>query len=142
MSEANKALVRRAIEELVNKGNFSLLDELVSSDYTYYEPTLGKIDGPEGYKTLVAMYRSAFPDLTLEVEEQIAEADTVVTRWSARGTHLGELMGVSPTGREVAVQGIVISRVRNGQLAQDFESYDVYGMMRQLGVAQAVGKAA
>jgi steroid delta-isomerase-like uncharacterized protein len=142
MSEQNKALVRRVIEELVNKGNFSLLDELVASDYTYYEPTVGEMRGRDGYKSLVSMYRSAFPDVTLSINEQIAEGDKVVTRWTARGTHQGELMGVPATGKQVTVQGVVISRIENGKLIEDFETYDVHGMMRQLGVSQAVGKAA
>ena len=142
MSEQNKALVRRMIEELVNKGNFSLLDELVASDYAYYEPTVGEIRGSNGYKSLVSMYRSAFPDVTLSINEQIAEGDKVVTHWTARGTHQGELMGVPATGKQVTVQGVVISRIENGKLIQDFETYDVHGMMRQLGVSQAVAKAA
>jgi len=142
MSEQNKALVRRMIEELVNKGNFSLLDELVASDYAYYEPTVGEIRGSNGYKSLVSMYRNAFPDVTLSINEQIAEGDKVVTHWTARGTHQGELMGVPATGKQVTVQGVVISRIENGKLIQDFETYDVHGMMRQLGVSQAVAKAA
>ncbi|HWY69135.1 MAG TPA: ester cyclase [Terriglobales bacterium] len=142
MSEQNKALVQRVIQELVNKGDFSLLDELVASDYAYYEPTVGGIQGRDGYKSLVSMYRSAFPDMTLTINEQIAEGHKVVTHWTARGTHNGELMGVPPTGKQVTVQGVVISRIKDGKLIQDFESYDVHGMMRQLGVAQAAAKAA
>lgn len=142
MSEQNKALVRRVVEELINKGNFSLLDELVAIDYAYYEPTVGDIRGRDGYKALVSMYRSAFPDVTLTIDEQIAEDDKVVTRWTARGTHRGELMGVPSTGKPVTVHGVVISRIENGKLIEDFETYDVHGMMRQLGVAQASAKAA
>ena len=142
MSEQNKALVQRVIQELVNKGDFSLLDELVASDYAYYEPTVGEMQGRDGYRSLVSMYRSAFPDMTLTINEQIAEGDKVVTCWTARGTHGGELMGVPPTGKQVTVQGVVISRIKDGKLIQDFESYDVHGMMRQLGVAQAAAKAA
>ena len=79
--------------------------------------------------------------MTLTINEQ-TEGDKVVTHWTARGTHQGELMGVQPTGKQVTVQGVVISRIENGKLMQDFESYDVHGMMRQLGVAQATAKAA
>lgn len=141
MSDTNKALVRRIIEEVVNTGNFSSLDEVVASDYTYFEPTIGTITGREGYRTLVGMYRSAFPDMTLTIEQQISEGDTVVTRWTARGTHEGELFGIAPTGKRVSVGGVVISRVIDGQLVEDYESYDVHGMMRQLGVL-AAAKAA
>lgn len=141
MWETNKALVRRIIEEVVNTGNFSSLDEVVASDYTYFEPTTGAITGREGYRTLVSMYRDAFPDMTLTVDEQIGEGDTVVTRWTARGTHQGELFGIAPTGKEVSVQGVIISRVLGGQLVEDYESYDVHGMMRQLGVLAAARAA-
>jgi steroid delta-isomerase-like uncharacterized protein len=127
---------------VVNTGNFSSLDEVVASDYTYFEPTIGTMAGREGYRTLVSMYRNAFPDMTLTIDEQIAEGDTVVTRWTARGTHLGELLGIAPTGKRVSVQGVVISRVIDGQLVEDYESYDVHGMMRQLGVLAAAKAAA
>jgi steroid delta-isomerase-like uncharacterized protein len=141
MSEANKALVRRVIEEVVNKGNFGALDEFVASDYIYYEPTLGEIRGRDGYKGIVNLYRTAFPDITLTIDEQIAGNDTVVTRWTGRGTHRGELMGVSPTDKRVTVQGIIVSRFRSGKLVGEIEHWDVYGMMQQLGVVKAVPKA-
>jgi len=141
MSDANKALARRVIEEVVNKGNFGALDRIVASDYTYHEPTLGEVRGRDGYKALVTMYRNAFPDVVLTIDEQIAEGDTVVTRWTGRGTHQGELMGVAPTGKRVTVQGIIVSRFIGGKLVEDIEHYDVYGMMRQLGVVKAVPTA-
>src|SRR5438874_8372174 len=106
MSDANKALARRVFEECINKGNLSVADELVATDYTYYEPTVGNVRGRDGFKQLVTTYRTAFPDLTLTIDEQIAEGDIVVTRWSGRGTHRGELMGVAPTGKQCSVQGI------------------------------------
>ena len=142
MSEQNKAFVRRIIEEIFNQGNLNLVDQLISPDYSYFEPTVGTMRGREGYRALVTTYRNAFPDVKLTIAEQIAESDTVVTRFSAEGTHRGELMGIPPTDKRVLVQGIVISRLRNGQLTEDFESYDVLGMLRQLGVAQALAKAA
>lgn len=137
MSEQNKAVVRRVIEEIVNQGNFSLISELVSPQYAYFEPTVGSVQGREGYNKLVGMYRTAFPDVKMTIDEQIAEGEKVVTRWSAEGTHRGELMGVAPTGKRVRVQGVVISRVKDGQIVEDFENYDVHGMMRQLGAAKA-----
>ena len=86
MSEANKALVRCGIEEAVNKGNFSVVDEILSTDYVYREPTVGEKRGRAGFRELITMYRSAFPDVKLTIDEQIAEGDKVVTRWSATGT--------------------------------------------------------
>ena len=143
MSEINKQLVRRLIEETVNKGNFGVVDELVSTDYLYREPTAGEKRGRAGYKELIAMYRNAFPDLKLTIDEQIAEGNTVVTRWTAQGTHRGELFGTAPTGKQVRVQGIIVSRISNGKLTEDNEVYDAFGMLRQIGVVPAgIAKAA
>ena len=143
MSEANKALVRRGIEETVNKGNFSVVDEILSTDYVYREPTVGEKRGRAGFRELVTMYRNAFPDVKLTIDEQIAEGDKVVTRWSATGTHRGELFGTAPTGKQVRVQGIIVSRIANGKVVEETEVYDALGMLRQLGaIPAAVGKAA
>jgi steroid delta-isomerase-like uncharacterized protein len=141
MSERNKELVRRCIEQVVNTGNLNAIDELVATDYVYHEPTAGEKRGRDGYKQLITMYRNAFPDVRLTVEQQIAEGDLVVTRWTARGTHRGELFGASPTNKQVNVQGILISRISNGKVVEEFESYDALGMLRQIGTVQ-VGRAA
>ncbi len=143
MSEANKALVRRLIEETVNKGNFNVVDEIVSKDYVYREPTVGEKRGRAGFQELTTMYRTAFPDAKMTVEEQFAENDRVVTRWTATGTHRGELFGTPPTGKPVHVQGVVVSRIANGKVVEETEIYDALGMLRQLGVVPAaLGKAA
>jgi predicted ester cyclase len=80
------------------------------------------------------MYRIAFPDLELTIEDQVAEGDEVVTRFTARGTHRGELMGIPPTGRKVVVTGISIDRLVNGKTVESWTNYDVLSMMQQLGI--------
>jgi steroid delta-isomerase-like uncharacterized protein len=143
MSTPNKALIRRVIDEAVNKGNLAVIDELVAGSYVYREPTAGEVRGPSGLKNLLTKYREAFPDLRMTIEEQIAEGDVVVTRWTGRGTQRGELMGVSPTGRQVTITGVMITRISNGKIVEEWENYDALGMMRQLGaVAAAIGKVA
>lgn len=142
MSEANKTLVRRGIDETINSGNFAHIDELLSANYIYREPTVGEKRGREGFRQLITMYRTAFPDVHLNVEEQIAEGNTVVTRWTAKGTHRGELFGVPPAGKQVTVQGILISHIENGRISEEIESYDALGMMRQLGAAPVFKAAA
>ena len=143
MSEENKAMVRRLCEETINKGNFALLDEVVSTDFLYREPTVGEKRGRAGFRELVTIYRTAFPDLKMTIEEQLAEGDKVVTRWTATGTHRGELMGIAPSGKPIRVQGIVVTRIANGKIVEDTEIYDAFGMFRQLGVLPgAIGKAA
>jgi steroid delta-isomerase-like uncharacterized protein len=141
MSERNKELVRRCIEQALNTGNLNVVDEVLANDYVYREPTVGERRGREGFKQLITMYRTAFPDVRLTVEQQIAEGDLVVTRWTARGTHRGELFGTAPTNKQVTVQGIVISRISNGKIVEEVESYDALGMLRQIGSVQA-GRAA
>jgi predicted ester cyclase len=91
----------------------------------------------------VAMYRTAFPDYACTVDDQIAEGDKVVTRWTVRGTQQGELMGIPPTGKQVTLPGVVIDRIAaNGQLVETWLQADVLGMLQQLGVVQAPAGAA
>jgi steroid delta-isomerase-like uncharacterized protein len=141
MSAENKALIRRVYEEAWNKGNLAILDEVVSPDYVDHSLPPGLPPGKEGIKQLIAMYQAAFPDTVMTVEDQIAEGDKVVTRWSARGTHKGELMGVPPTGKVVTVSGIDISRVADGMEVEHWAEFDLMGMMQQLGVVPAPGES-
>jgi steroid delta-isomerase-like uncharacterized protein len=142
MSETNKAVVRR-IFEAFNTGNLSVIDEIVSNDYVYHEPTLGERRGRQGAKDVLTTYRTAFPDGKITVHEQFADGDTVVTRWTATGTHNGNLLGIAPTGRPVTCTGIVITKLHNGKIVEDHENLDTLGMMRQIGVVPAaIGKAA
>jgi steroid delta-isomerase-like uncharacterized protein len=135
MSEANKAVVRRVLEEVWSGGKLDLVDELLSPDFVRYgPPTLeGVVRGPEGFKQLVTMYRTVYPDLQVPIEALIAEADTIVVRWTARGTHRAELMGISPSGKQVAVAGVIIDRVAGGKIAEEWACYDGLGMLQQLG---------
>jgi steroid delta-isomerase-like uncharacterized protein len=104
-------------------------------NYVGHDATLPHdLRGPEEFKQFVRMYRSAFPDLVLTVEDQIAEGDRVVTRFTARGTHRGDLMGIPPTGKRVAVTGISIDRISNGKSVESWTNYDLMSMMQQLGV--------
>jgi steroid delta-isomerase-like uncharacterized protein len=79
------------------------------------------------------MYRSAFPEVHIEIEDQIAEGDKVASRWVARGTHEGDLMGLPPSGKQVTVVGMTIDRVAEGKVAETWDSYDALGMMQQIG---------
>ena len=90
---------------------------------------------------MIIVYRTAFPNLRVTVDQQIAEGDLVVTRWTATGTHRGELFGTAPTKKRVSVQGIVISRITDGKIAEEFECYDTLGMLRQLGAVKSWGIA-
>jgi steroid delta-isomerase-like uncharacterized protein len=136
LSETNKTVSRRFFEEVFGKGKLNLLDEIIANDHVNSGPGSlpGLPNGPEGTKQLVTVYRNAFPDVHFTIEEQIAEGDKVVTRWSAHGTHQGELAGIPATGKTSTVTGIAVDRLVNGKIAESWGIFDQFGMMQQLGV--------
>ena len=135
-TETNKTVSRRLFEEVWNKGNLAVLNELIAENHVSSGP--GALPesptGPEGTKQLVTLYRNAFPDVHFTIDEQIAEGDKVVTRWTADGTHQGELQGIPATGKVSTVTGIAIDRIVNGKIAESWGIFDQFGMMQQLGV--------
>ena len=143
-TEENKALTRRFRLEVFSQGNIAAIDEICDANWTYYDPSDPQGNwphGPQGMRQLVNLYRSAFPDLHFTIEDEVAEGDKVMTRWTARGTHKGELMGIPPTGRQATVTGITINRMANGKIVEDWANFDALGMMQQLGVIPAPGQA-
>ena len=87
------------------------------------------------------MYRTTFPDLQVTVDDLIAEGDQIVARWTARGTHRGELMGTAPTGKAATIMGIIIDRFAGGRIAEEWVHYDALSMLQQLGVSSVPGQA-
>ena len=129
---------RRLMEEAFSQGNMDVVDELIAPDYVHHfpdDPEGGGVRGPEGIKELFGSFRSAFPDLEGIIEEQVAEEDKMVMRYTVRGTHQGELQGIPPTGRRVTVVGMVMSRSAGGKMVESWEQYENLGMMQQLGLA-------
>lgn len=141
MSETNKTVSRRLVEEAFNKGKYDVIEELVAPTFVNHDPATGDTKGLEGTRELIEGYRSAFPDLQITIEEQIAEGDLVATRWTAKGTHKGELMGIAPTGKESTVTGVTIDKIKNGTIVESWNNWDTLGMMRQLGVVPALATA-
>ena len=140
-SEQNKAIVRRAVEEPW-EGSLKVVDELFASDYIGHDPANPEpLHGPQGVKEFISVYRAAFPDARITVEKQLAEGDQVATRWVARGTHEGELMGIQPTGKQVTVSGLTISRLEGGKIVEEFQNWDTFGMMQQLGAVPEMANA-
>jgi len=130
--EQNKVIVRRAFEEPW-KGNLDVIDELIASQYIGHDPANPEpLRGPAGVKEFISTYRAAFPDARITVEQQLAEGDLVATRWTGRGTHDGELMGISPTGKRVTVSGLTISRLEGDKIVEEFQNWDTFGMLQQL----------
>jgi steroid delta-isomerase-like uncharacterized protein len=130
--EVNKAIFRRYVEEVSNQGKLELADEIFDR-YRSHQPDGSVLErGPEDVKRFQAEFREAFDDFHAAVEDQIAEGDKVVTRWTIRGTHRGEFRGIAPTGKELAIRGIGIFRFSSeGKVVESWDSYDQLGIMRQ-----------
>jgi steroid delta-isomerase-like uncharacterized protein len=133
-AEENKAITRRINDEVWTNGNVDVTDELIADEYVHTvvgapEP----IRGSQGFRELVTMYRSAFPDFRITTEEQIAEGDVVVTRWTGSGTHQGDLMGIPATGKQATTAGITIDRFADGKLVAGWAIFDQLGLLQQLG---------
>jgi steroid delta-isomerase-like uncharacterized protein len=131
----NKALVQRRYDEIENRHNIEAADELMAVDYVHHDPVLPPEmqHSRKGFKQLAMLMLSAVPDLQTTVHELIAEGDKVAARLSHTGTHKGELLGVAPTGRRVELSGLSIHRIADGKLAEGWVSFDVLGMLRQMG---------
>ncbi|WP_346924733.1 ester cyclase [uncultured Arthrobacter sp.] len=141
-AETNKALARRLTEEAFNAGNIDVLDELLATGIVNHDSAAPESTvGLDAARASIEGYRTAFPDLRVTIEDQIADDDRVVTRWSAKGTHQGELMGMPATGKQTTVTGITIDRIEDGRIAESWTNWDTLGMLQQLGVVPALATA-
>ena len=142
-TEANKAIARRFLEEVFGQGKLAVADEILAPDHVDHGPGAlpGTPPGPEGSKMLVTVYRNAFPDIHFTIDEQIAEGEKVVTRWTGHGTHKGELAGIPATGKSATVTGMGVDRIVNGKIVESWGIFDQFGMMQQLGVIPAASQA-
>jgi steroid delta-isomerase-like uncharacterized protein len=139
MPDDVKAVPRRLIEEVYNQGRLDVIEEIIAPGYVGHDPAIPhEIAGPAAERELAAAYRVAFPDLAITIEDQIAEDDRVVTRWTARGTHTGDLWGIAGTGREVRVSGTSVDRIRSGRIVESWVNWDALGLMQQLGGVSVV----
>jgi steroid delta-isomerase-like uncharacterized protein len=142
MLEENKALIQRFVEEAFNKGNVDVANEVYSPTLVSHEPTGPEERSPEYVKNFVNMYLIAFPDGRTTMEDLVAEGDKVAYRWTYRGTHQGELMGIPTTGREVTITGITIDRISGAKIEEEWNNFDQLGMLQQLSLVPAPGEAA
>jgi steroid delta-isomerase-like uncharacterized protein len=127
-------LVERFTTDAWNGGNLAVIDELFAPDYIGHDaPRVEPVRGPEGMKDFLGMYHDAFSDAEITLDDVIVSGDKVVTRWTGRGTHDGELMGIPPTGASVVFTGIRIFRVEDGRIAEGWVDWDTFGLLRQLG---------
>ena len=138
MSVENKALVRRWFDEVWNQGRAASIDEMLTSDAVVHG--LGpSLRGPSEFKPFQAMYRGAFPDIDIQVDDMLAEGDLVAARWSGVGTHRGDGLGFTATSKRAQFKGLTIVRVRDGKIVEGWNSFDQLGMLQQLGVVTLPG---
>ncbi|MEW5961844.1 MAG: ester cyclase [Chloroflexota bacterium] len=135
-AEQYKTLVRRLFGEAVNKGDLSVVDELIGPGYVNHNFP-APAPGTEGFKQVITMFRASFPDLYVTLHDVIVEGDKLSTRGSWRGTHQGEFMNIPATGKQVTVSYIDLWRMENGKLVENWVQMDILGLMQQLGVAPA-----
>jgi steroid delta-isomerase-like uncharacterized protein len=140
-ADENKAIATRLREEVWNRGHLAVADELIAPDCVDHAAPPGHpAGGPAGIKQASAMYRRAFPDLAMTVDDLLAEGDRVATRWTMRGTHRGPFMGQPPTGKAVEVTGIEIVRIAGRQIVEHWVSADQLGLLQQLGLLPPPGQ--
>jgi steroid delta-isomerase-like uncharacterized protein len=134
----NKELVETFIQELFTKGDLGAVDRHLAPGFVNHDlPFPGAPDGPEGMRQAAFFYRAALPDWHSDVDQMIAEDDLVVERFTASGTHQGELMGVPGTGRAIVLRGINIFRIADGKIVERWGQLDQLGVLHQLGLAPA-----
>ena len=137
-AQENKEKARRLMEEAFGAGKLEeVIDEVLDPNFVCYDPNSesGEVRGADTFKREIEYFRTAVPDLTYTVEDQIAEGEEVVTRWRASGTHEGEFFGVSGSGKRIEMSGIQIDRFdgESGKMVEEWPEYDLLGAMRQIG---------
>jgi predicted ester cyclase len=131
-AEQNKALVRRVYQELF-AGNLAIADETVAPEYVCHHGTGIELHGPKGLKQLLAENLQAFSEFEVTIDDQVAEGDKVVTRFSLTGSHTGAFRGIPPSGNELDAWFIVIDQIVDGKVIESWQRYDTLRMMQQLG---------
>jgi predicted ester cyclase len=135
---ANKALVAEFIDALFTRGELEAVDRYLVPGFVNHDPFPGFGPDREGLRQTAQVFRQAFPDWQAGQQAHIAEGDLVAERFTARGTHQGEILGVAPTGRQVTLAGINIFRVQNGKVVERWGRTDDLGFLQQLGIVPAM----
>lgn len=130
---SNEKTMRRFIEQVINNGDFPVLDEVIHPNYVYRSPDQ-ELHGPEALRDLFTAYRTAFPDLHIEIEELVSSGNRTVISFTLSGTHEGELMGIAATGRQVKISGMTLSHFENGKIVEEWELLDQLTLFQQLGI--------
>ena len=131
MSDENKAVVRAFLMEVIGSHDADARPDLIAPGYVSHFGSMPPLDH-EGWKQMAGGFFTAFPDLELTIQDEVAEGDRVAVRWTWTGTHTGDLMGMAPTGKHVETGGMGVYRVVDGQIAEEWVLEDMMGVMQQL----------
>ncbi|HEY7479504.1 MAG TPA: ester cyclase [Gemmatimonadales bacterium] len=144
--EQNKEIVRRIFNEFWLAGNTTVLDQLLASEVSNTELSKDPVSGRNAYKEWANGFRqvtgTGFPDMSIALDALVAEGDLVAKRWTFRGTHTGEYMGLPASGKRAVMAGVTIYRIQGGQVRETWWNYDALGLMQQLGAIPAAEQAA
>jgi steroid delta-isomerase-like uncharacterized protein len=137
----NAAIVDRLDTEGFGRGNVDVVDEVVAEDFVDHQAMPGMSPDREGLKTLIRALHHAFPDMQMQIEDRIVAGDKVVERWRCTGTQEAEFMGVPASHGHMDVEGIDISRLENGRIAEHWGEMDMVALLQQLGAMPAQARA-
>ena len=137
-TEQNKAVVLRWFQSF-NDRDLAAEEAARSVDFAAHVPGIPVPLGSEGWTSFIAAFLAGFPDFRLVVEDMLAEGDRVAVRWTFRGTHAGEFLGVAPTGKPVSMSAIEVNRVADGRVVEHWVALDQLGLLHQLGAVPAPG---
>ena len=129
----NKELIEKLLEKFWNDHNIAAADELVARDLVNHDPAAPTVTGLEGLKAYAGMLFTAFPDFHVAIDDMVGEGDKVAKAWTLSGTHEGDFMGIPPAGKSISMSGVTIYRIANGKIAELTWSYNMLGLMQQLG---------
>ena len=129
-----QSIVRRVLDEAFNRGNLAIVDELVAPNSISHHLSWGMPTNRMGLKQLIAIFRTAFPDLLCTIEDEIIQGNKIAAHWTMRGTHQGQFLGNSPTSKSIVVQGMIYARIENDQVIENWTMIDQMGMLQQLGL--------
>lgn len=134
ITDTNKAIERRFVEEFWNENKLDSVEDFYADDCRRHDPNTPDVStGPQGVREVAAMLRASFPDVRLKIEEMIAEGDLVAVRWTSNATHLGEYQGIAPTGKQFSVSGISITRYVDGKITDEWVNWDAVGLLKAIG---------
>jgi predicted ester cyclase len=133
--DAYKALISRIADDIWNRGDLAVVDDVMSPHAKYHGPHMPNgLGDRETWRRAISMYRNAFPDSHVTYQDLIVCGNTVIGRWNATATHTGPMPGVQPTQKKIAIEGITIYRITDGKIVEAWEQLDMLGMWQQIGV--------